>query len=885
MFNLEKAVHNWKRSLRNSPAFEDGDIVELEVHLREEIDRLISKGRSEQEAFQTATEEIGQVESIGEELYKTRSTNPGALPPWKQKSWMPSLLFNYVRVAQRNLLQNKLYTGINILGLSVGIICCLLIYLFVRNELSYDTFHEKGDRIYRVIRVLEDQGNWRKVGITSAPFRDALANDFPGMVEMATHLLPSDGMVTVRDQTFREDQFYIADENFFQVFSWPLMDGDPRLALSRPNTVVLSEATAKKYFGSEDPVGKTIRVDDTYDFEVTGVFRKPEDAHSHVDFDLVASMATFRNLDFYTDWWSNSLHTYLLLAPNTHPKDLEQKLSGFVEKYFGENMARFNRRMDLELQPLREIYFADDMGFDTAVSHGSKTVVYMFGIIAFMIIAVACINFVNMATARSVNRSREIGIRKTMGAHRSNLMVQFLGEALLITFAAGAISLGVVYGILPWFEKMADVQIVIDLFSSEVIGSVIIFLLFTGLLAGSYPAMFLSSFEPVRALKEKISFGISQVIVRKGLIMFQFAISSLLIIGTLMVNKQLDYISGKSLGFQPDQLVNISINNGEIRPHLEILRDELERLPGIQAAGLMSGTPGGFFDNYLFRVGENWDETHRMRTLFTDYNFTEVLGLEMLAGRDFDRAYSTDSLNAVVINKEAAGKFGWTPEEALGQRFENQYLDSTARRVIGVVENFHYESLHKPIEPLVVAMNPDRREILVRLKTDDLHETLASIENLWQEFSPLYPAEYFFLNEQFAELYESDRRQRTVFTAFSSIAIILACLGLFSLAAFNAEKRRKEMGVRKVLGASFTNILQLFNKELFVLIGLAFIVAAPVAYVWMEQWLQDYAYRIPNGIGSYLLAGAIIVVLSLLTVSYQSLKVAKMNPVKSLRSD
>lgn len=556
-----------------------------------------------------------------------------------------------------------------------------------------------------------------------------------------------------------------------------------------------------------------------------------------------------------------------------------------MEKYFGENMAQNNRRIDLDLQPLTKIYFANETTFDWQVSHGSKSVIYMFGVVALLIIIVACVNFVNMATARSVNRAREIGIRKTLGAQRFNLTIQFLGEALMITFAAGLISFGAVYSMLPWFEQLIGNQITIDLFSTEVVVTMVIFLIATGLLAGAYPALFLSSFKPIKALKEKINFGTSQLVVRKGLIVFQFAVSSLLIIGTLIVNKQLNYVADKSLGFQPSQLLNISINNNDIESHLKTFQDEIDRLSGVETSSAMSGTPGGFFDNHRFKVGDKWDETHTLKSLYSDFNFSEVLDLKILAGRDFDPSYSTDSTDAVVINKAAADRFGWMPEEALGKRFEDQFTDSTARQVIGVVENFHYESLHQPIAPLVVSMHPDRREILVNVDTENMDETMASLEEIWNEFSPLYPIEYFFLDQQFAQLYESDQRQRAVFSAFSVIAIFIACMGLFSLAVFNAEKRRKEMGIRKVLGAKFSDILLLFNKEVITVVVIAFVLAIPATYFLAEQWLQDYAYRIPNGVSNYVWAGVIILGLSVVTVSYQSIKVALINPVNSLKKE
>jgi putative ABC transport system permease protein len=887
MFDLEQAIMNWRRNLRSNPGFEDGDVQELESHLREEIERLKAAGLTEEEALVQALGEIGEPDSIGEELYKTRTARPMSTPPWKQRAWVPSLLSNYIKTARRNLIGNRLYSVINILGLSVGITVCLFIYLFVRNELNYDRFHEYGDRIYRVVRVFYDGAQTGMTGVTAGPYKQGLESHFPSSVVMTTQLMPGDGVVSIGEDKFRESRLFWADANFFQVFSYPLLEGDPKTVLSRPYTVVLSKETAKKYFGEENAVGKSITIGGQSQYEVTGIFEIPEEENSHIEFDLIRSMETLRNAAFFSDWWSNSMHTYALLAPGVDTGQLEGQLQELVDKYLASDERvtnNSNMRLELALQPLHDIYFANHVNYDMQVKHGSKTILYMFGIIAVLIITVASVNFVNLATARSVNRAREIGVRKTLGAERLNLIWQFLGEALLLSWIAGLISFGVVYASMGRFEELIETPINVNLISGEVLAVTVLVLTLTGLLAGIYPAFYLSSIQPVKALKEKISFGTSQVLVRKGLIVFQFVISSLLIIGTLIINQQLHYIGNKSLGFQPDQLLNITINNNEIHSRLETFRMELKRIPGVQVASGVSGTPGGFFDNYGFKV-EGKDETFRMSTLFTDHNFAEVLDLKMLAGRDFSPEFATDSAQAAIINKEAADWLGWTPEEALGKAIENPFRDSEPRRIIGVVENFHFKSLHEPITPLAVSMVPDRREILVKVSADNLRQTLTSIEQLWEEFSSLYPIEYFFLDKQFAQLYESDFRQRRIFTIFSVMAIFIACLGLFSLAAYNAERRSKEMGIRKVYGAGFHDLLLLFNREIIAVVLTGFLLAAPLTYLLAEQWLQGYAYRIPNGFLNYLLAGVIIVVLAVLTVSYQSLKVAAMNPVKSLRSE
>ncbi len=882
-FNLETAIATWRQFHAYRRVFLNDDLDELERHLRDFVTHQQAQGHDDEAAFRLAVDNMGDFEggrAEYEKVYWGKHRRQHTLT--HELYWRLSMFKNYLKIAVRNFIKQKGYSLINVAGLALGGVCCLFIYLFVQNELRTDTFHAQGDRIYRVVRVVEDDDGLNRVGITSAPFRDALADHFPDMIEQATRLMPSDGVVTIGDDQFLEQRLSIADANFFQVFSYPLLAGDPETVLARPNTMVLSEATAQKYFGTRNPVGQTLLVDGDMTFEVTGVFRQPPHTRSHVAFDLLISMETVREARFYSEWWWNTLFTYVMLSPEVNPTSLQAQLPRFMDQYFGEDMARNNRRIDLMLQPLEAIYFDGDTD-DWRVIHGSKAVIYLFMVIALLIIGVACINFVNMTTARSVGRAREIGIRKTLGAWRLHLMSWFLGEALLLTATAGVLAFGTVYLLRPWFEQVIGTRLVVDLFSVEVVGFAVVFLLLTGLLAGAYPALFLSSFEPVKALKEKISFGSSQVVVRRGLIVFQFTISSLLIIGTLIVNRQLDYVADKQLGFQPAQLMNIAINNGDIRPHLKTFQETIEQLPGVQVSSVMSGTPGGFFDTFLFRAGEQWEKTYTLRTLYTDAAFGEVMDVQMLAGRDFDPDFPTDSARAVIINKTTADLFGWTPQEALGQRFENQFRDSTAKEVIGVVADFHFESLHQPIAPLVVAMNADYREILVKVETAHLDETMAAIEQAWGTFSPLYPLEAFFLDQQFAQLYDSDRRQRRVFTAFSIIGIFIACLGLFGLAAFNAEKRRKEMGVRKVLGASVADILVLFNREVLLVVGVSFLIALPVAYLLADWWLQSYAYRVPNGGWNYVVAGAIVLVLAVLTVSYQSVKAALADPVKSLR--
>ncbi len=881
MFELEKAIKNWKRSLRKNRAYEDGDIEELESHLRDRIDELIESGESPEHAFEQATGEIGNVETVAKEFYKTITTKP-YLDNSTGITW--GILNNFIKISRRNLFRNKLYASLNILGLVIGITSALFIYLFIQNELSYDTFHEKGDRIYKVHRLMERPEGTELVGITSNPFKAGLEAEFPEMIEMAATLGPGDGVVTIDDQNFMEPRLYMADKNFFQVFTYPFITGNPETALTEPYTVVLSQETAQKYFNNENPIGKTIIIDGEESFEVTGVFSVPERAKSHVNFDLAVSIVTFSDYDFYNEWGWNQVHTYALLSDGVQLADIEAQLPAFMDKYFGDNMAQMNRRIDLNLMPLKEVYFSNFLAFDWQVEHGDKKVIYIFGIIAILIIVVAGVNFINLATARSVSRAKEVGVRKTLGAQKLVLFTQFMSEAFLMAFMAGFISFILVHFLLPPFEQLIGTSISVDLFSPEILLITASILLLTGFLAGVYPAIFLSSFKPIKALKEKISFGTSQIVIRKGLIIFQFVISSLLIIGVSIVNKQLDYISNKSLGFQPDQLLDISVNNRTARQNLPQMLEQLKTIPGIEEVSVMSGSPGGFFDNYSFNV-EGYENPLTMNTLFIDDSFSEVFDLEMITGRDFDKAYSTDSASAIIINKKAADFLGWDVQEAIGKQIGNASRDEVPRTVIGVVEDFHFASLHHQIDPLAVSMTRDYRNIVVKISTESISGLLPQITDIWNNFSPLYPIEYRFVNEQFAELYESDTRQRKVFFAFSIIAIVVACLGLFGLATFNAEKRSKEMGIRKILGATMSDLLLAFNKEVLIIISISFAIAVPLTYLLAEEWLQNYAYRINNGVTSYIIAGVVVMVLAIITVSYQTVKVAWANPVNSLKDE
>ena len=789
------------------------------------------------------------------------------------------MLKNYIKIAVRNVRKNKIYSLINILGLTIGIAGFLLIYLFINNELSYDNFHKDKDKIFRVIRTSVLDGAKRKIGYTSAPFADALINDFPEEIKSVVRVYSGNGLVTYKDKSFNEEKFYVADSNFFSFFSFPLGAGNPSTVLSQPNSLVISEKVAHKYFGDENPIGKILVVDKTNHLKITGI-SKEYPGNSHLDFDFVASISIFKNLPFFKEWWDNGLLTYVKLPSADFRNDLESKFPQFMDKYLGSSFRKTGLKTGLALEPLKDIYFDNDINYDPA-KHGDKTILYVFTIISFFILLIACINFMNLSTAHASKRAKEVGLRKAVGAHRKNLIIQFLAEAFILTIISALLALAIVELSIPYFENFLGKNLFTS-FSPAIIFSLLGIIVIVALIAGSYPAFVLSGFTPVKVLKYQ-QIKSSKSIFRQILVVAQFSISVVLIIGTLTALNQVNYIENKDLGFNKEQDVLVRIDNQDIYKNREAFKNELLTKPEIKNVSFMSGEPGGFFDTFSYKIKGKNTVSLRMNGVFTDYDYIKNLGLQIIEGRDFSRNFSTDRTEAVILNEKAVKFLGWSNEQAIGKEIINNFRDSTYRKVIGIVKDFHFKSLKDDISPLVIAISNDNRAVSIRLNTAIVSGAVSIIKAAYGKAAPQYPFEYKFLDESFDSLYKTYEKQIQIFTIFAFLAIFIACLGLFGLASYTSELRTKEIGIRKVLGASLTGILTLLSKEYLKLIFFSNIIAWPVAYILMNRWLQDFAYKIRLNFETFILSGFIILFIAIATISVQIIKTAKANPIKSLK--
>lgn len=791
---------------------------------------------------------------------------------------------NYFLLAIKHLRKQKVFSLINILGLTVGITCCFMIFLFILHELSYDDFHKNGRNIYRVMRVGNFNGDRREIPYLSPPYAPALANDFPDAVKSAVRVMPDNDLISYGNVSFNEKKVYLADSNFFSVFDFQLLRGQAASVLKDPNSIVLTESAAQKYFGHSDPIGKVLEFNKQQQLKVTGV-AKDVPSNSHLQFDMVISFEILRSIqpDWFNQWPNNGMFTYVQLNPSADPAQLEKRFPSFMDKYLGAYYATTGFKMGLTLKPLKDIYFSSD-AFDQ-VKHGNKKMVYIFLSIAILILIIACINFVNLATARATDRSKEVGLRKVLGAVRTQLITQFMMESVLFATVACFLSVILVQLLLPEYNSLLGYKLPPYWNNPWVYVFITGVILVVGLLAGSYPALLLSSFSPIASLKGKLKAGKSGAFFRKALVVFQFGVSVLLIISVIVITRQMNYVRNTDLGFNKDQTMIVRFDNQDISRRKNQFKNELKNIPSVQSVALMSGEPGGFHDSYSFEAQGRPEDKLSFNTEFTDLDFVKTLGLKIIAGRDFSESFPTDSMQAVLINRNAAAKLGYKPEQAIGTWIKNVTRDSVRRLIVGVVEDYHYVSLKDPIGPLVISPGRDKRLALIRLKTDHLSSVVGDIKKIYASAAPAYPFEYSFLDDRFDELYRAESRQEFVFSIFSALAIFIACLGLFGLASYTAIKRTKEIGVRKVLGSSVQRIVLLLSKDLLKPVLLGTLIAIPLGYYAMQQWLQGFAYRIEFHWWYFLIATVASVAIALLTVGVQAVKAAVANPIKSLRTE
>ncbi len=790
---------------------------------------------------------------------------------------------NFFKVIFRYLLRNRFFTGLNLAGLSIGTASCIVIFLFVRNELSYDQFHRDGDDIYRLLRVSQINGMPYNIGITSAPFAEAILQDYEGRISSATRALSFNSLIRFGEKAFIEEQLLLADSNFFEFFSYPLSKGDPSSVLDGSNALVVSEALARKYFGDEDPIGKVVRMDGTYDLEITGVMAALP-GNTHLRFDAVASIGLVRAEPWFTGWWSNSFYTYVKVPDATDVDMVKTGFPAFMEKYFGDDFARIGNKIGLDLEPLRDIYFNFDTRYEENIAHGDRRYVYVFASVGLLLVLLAAINYVNLATAQAAARAREVGVRKTLGSSRARVAGQFMAESFFLCLLSVLIGAAIAQIVIPPFNAGFGLSIP-DLTAD---GAVWIFLIglvtFGSLFAGAYPAFVLSGFRPVKVLKGQVRGGLEFLFVRKALVVFQFGMSVFMIIATLFVGKQLRYMREKDLGFSPHQLMVVDMNNPVIQQQRRAFKESLLRNHVFVSASVASGHPGGFYDATTVHV-QGKEENMRMRTLWCDEDLMETMGLSLAAGRFFSQDFPADSIASVLVNETAVRQLGWTPEEAIGKRVHLSSFDSTYKEIVGVVDDYHFTSLKEKIEPMVISYHPRRGDLLVKVATNDIHGAIAGLQEVWDTYQTGFPLEFTFLDDLIQRLYVSETRQGKVFTLFSIISLVIACLGILGLASYIAAQRTREIGIRKVMGATSRQVSLLLMKDLLRLVVVANVLAIPLGYFAIERWSESFAYRVPINAGLFVLGAVIVLGLAMLIVGLNASRVATKNPVLSLRAE
>ncbi len=795
------------------------------------------------------------------------------------------MLKNYLKVAFRHFTKNQSFSLINLFGLSVGLAAAFAVILYVQDELSYESHHEKADRIVRVNLEASFDGKKIKLGTTPnriAPFLKEQLPEVEQALRVFTHNFGESASIRVEDQNFIEPKLYWADPNLFDVLTIPLISGNVQNALDRTNTAIISQSTAQRYFGNENPIGKILQIDSRYDMEVTGVFRDMP-ANTHLSFNIIGA---FQTINFgkpeRLSWGNASFYTFLLLNPGTNVAALETKIAEAVKSGVPEESQWYQ----LKIKPLLDLRLYSEGMRDDDIQYGDINQVWILIGLAIILVLIACINYMNLATAKSQQRSKEVAVNKTFGATSQQMAAQFFIETGLLALIGVLLSLAILSFALPWFNNIANKQLLISsLWSPQfLLGIMGIWLLITAV-AGSYPALYLSSFSPIQVLRQQKQQGFGAGMIRKGLVVFQFCISTILIISTLVLYQQLNYISNKKLGYSPEQVVAVRVLGVRPRSNVETLEKELQQLSSVSGIALSQTYPGhGASGRSLSKPNAPEGQSADLTTCRAYPGIFEVLNIKLLAGRPPKVREEGDSIVQIVLNKSAIDYLGFTPEEAIGKRVDANLKIS---EIVGVTEDFHFGSLHNKIG--YYAFHNHNSEwlqyLLIKLKTNDLQNAMRELKSSFERVAPTTAFEYTFLDETLDRLYRTEQRLAKVVFIFAGLAILIACLGLFALAAFATERRTKEIGIRKVLGASTSNIIGLLSKDFLKLVIVAFVIAAPIAWYAMNQWLQDFAYRIDIQWWVFLVAGIAAVAIAFLTVSFQSLKAAMANPVGALKAE
>ncbi len=813
------------------------------------------------------------------------------------------MLLNYLKVAWRNIIRKKGFSFINIIGLAIGMTVCLLILLFVQYELSYDTYHKDAGDLYRFERAwFSADGSIRGHFASLAPsFVIFLEKEFPE-IENAVRIFPIGiTLVSVGDIHFEEKRFYFAEEDIFDVFSVPLASGDPKTALARPDGLVISQSMARKYFRDEDPVGKQMKIDQTNLFQVTGVMEDTP-SNTHVYFDFLASYLALKGLqgsgesDYFhgtRNFTDNVTFAYMRLTPGTDPGAVRAKIPDFMDRVLGTrkdkdgNIVPASQGNTILLQKVTDIHLHSHTSKELE-TNGDIRYVNLFAIVALFVLVIACINFMNLSTARATQRAREVGLRKVVGANRRRLTAQFLGESLMVSLMAIVLALGLVGLLLPAFNAFTNRDIGFGSLVNPVgLLTVLGVFVVTGIVSGFYPALYLSAFRPATILRGELNRGIRGAVMRKVLVVFQFAVSVALIVGVGVVYKQMRFLQNADLGFDRENIIMLRADQ-TIKQNWQEFKQQLTSSPHILYATLSKRAPTGrLLDSPGFRTevnGQVLTNPFSMPHNRVEYDFFKTYGMEFVAGRDFSIEYPTDANKAFILNETAVRQLGLErPEDAVGMPIWT-FAPFLNGNVIGVVKDFNYESMHNEIIPIITYIQPlQANTVSIRITAGGIEEALGDAEVVWKRFNPEYPFQFDFLDDRIAEQYRNEERMMQMFGYFSLLAIFIACLGLFGLASFMAENRTKEIGIRKVLGASISNVMVLLSKEFTLLVLVGNIIAWPIAYFAMQRWLNNFAYQTGIGWIVFMLAGLLTLLISLLTVSYQAIRAALTDPAVAIR--
>ncbi|MFN8337143.1 MAG: ABC transporter permease [Cyclobacteriaceae bacterium] len=800
------------------------------------------------------------------------------------------MLKNLFKIALRNIFKDKVYSAINILGLTIGITCSIFLFMYILDELSYDRYHTNANNIYRIVSNIKEPDNAFTWAVAQVPMAQELRNNYPEVKNAVRFYGTGRTLYKNGEKQFNEEGFYLTDSTVFDMFSYEFLAGDVNTALDNPFSIVLTETIAKKYFASAtEALGQSLQNKEKEEFKITGVI-KDVPYNSHFRFDALISRSSRPNSDGGS-WGNFGVFTYIQLPEGYDLSKMYASLDKIVKERVNPIFEQYNIKIGYELQRITDIHLHSKIQ-DEAEEGGDISVIYIFGAVSAFMLIIACINYMNLATARSANRAKEVGVRKVMGSQRKQLIMQFITESVVLTLIALVLSILLIYALLPAFNSLANKHLPFNyILQTPVVLTLLGVTLFSGIVGGSYPAFYLSGFNPVNVLKGKLSVRGGSVVFRRVLVVLQFSISIFMLISTLVVFDQLNYMRNKDLGFDKERVVKLTLSERELRQKADVLVNRLKQAPEVAGVGTATSVPGQGVGKLLLKVEDNQGKmVDRGVDLFNaDFDFVKTMGMHIVQGRDFSRDVSSDTTYAVLVNEAMVKRMAW--DDPIGKKFvfegagpNNQDIE---KRVVGVLKDYHQNSLYDAIEPIMVILSDENYFVLVRTEEGDVKKSLAAVENVWKDLFPNNTFQFEFLDQDFNSQYKADEKRSLIFTVFSSLTILIACLGLIGLAAFTTEQRTKEIGVRKVIGASVPNLVNLVSREFFVLVGIGMVIAFPFAWYFTDNWLQNFAYRIElkGEWLTFLVSALLAFAITLLTVGYHVMRAAHANPVKSLRDE